>query len=319
MEGFYNSSRKIIEDIRNKSIELLSEVKEKRVKDILIQRTKTSSFIKGVLAYHLHGGLSGNFDDTRKIELSSYLEIFSSYGTILDNVIDRHNERNGRTTYLLEYGPTIQLFASQYALNYGLRKLFPMLGTFSRKYSEKFKFDQILMGMIKMDIGKSINLEDHLKTIGSVNGFFNETILVMASSIATKDEKKINSVGDYGFNLGIGLGIFEELRDLLGEHGRRKATEIEEGRLITPIHIAKGFDYSPYVGKKLSEEEYKKLLYELQNRGALEVTRDLVKEFFAKSLDNLESTVTTECVREIKPLHVSIEDSMDRMLTKKYL
>lgn len=316
MESFYISSREIIEEIRKKIIELFSEIQESRVKDILVQRAKSSSFIKGVLAYHLHDGLGGNFDDSRKIDLSSKLEIFCSSGAILDNVIDRHEERNRETTYLREYGPTIQLFASQYALNYGLRNLLPFLGTFCSKFSDKYKLDQTILGMIKMDIGKSISLEDHLKIIGSVNGLFNEVILVMAASTATEDDDKIEAVGDYGFNLGVGLGIYEELRDLLGEHGRRRATEVEEGRVITPMHIAKGFDCSPYVGKQLSEEEYKTLLHELQKRDALEMTRNLVRSYFTEALNRLESAVNTNCIKKVRPLQESVEESMDRMLIR---
>lgn len=100
MSDFYPLSEKIREKIRERSLELLSKIKENRVRDILMQRARFSSFIKGILAYYIHDGLNGNFSNRRKIDLSSKLEVFSSSGAILDNVIDGHEERNGKTTYL---------------------------------------------------------------------------------------------------------------------------------------------------------------------------------------------------------------------------
>ena len=317
MSDFYMSSEKIREKIRERSIELLSKIKESRVRDILMQRAKFSSFIKGILAYYIHDGLDGNFSSRRKVDLSSKLEIFSSSGAILDNVIDKHEERNGKTTYLREYGPTIQLFASQYALNYGLRSLFPFLSTFCEKFSNEYKLDQTILGMIQMDTGRSIDLDDHLKMTGSVNGHFNETILIMTASVVTEDVHKIKAIGSYGFNLGIGLGIYEELRDLLGKHGRKRATEVEEGRVITPLHIAQDFNYSHYIGRQLNKAEYKILLHELQKRGSLKRTSNLACDYFQKALNKLESAVNARCIQNIKPLHTSLESSMERMLVKR--
>lgn len=139
MINFYKQSEGVIESIRKRVMNLLFSIEEVRIRDVLMQRTRSSSFIKGVLAYHLHKGLGGKFDDDTKIGFSSKLEIFCSSGTILDNVIDRHEERNGETTYLKEYGLNIQLAASQYALHYGLRQLFPFLEIFFRKYSENIR------------------------------------------------------------------------------------------------------------------------------------------------------------------------------------
>ena len=60
MNNFYTSSEKIRERIRERSIELLSKIKESRVRDILMQRAKFSSFVKGILAYYIHDGLDGH-------------------------------------------------------------------------------------------------------------------------------------------------------------------------------------------------------------------------------------------------------------------
>ncbi|MBS3072514.1 hypothetical protein J4477_01610 [Candidatus Pacearchaeota archaeon] len=316
MESFYISSREVIEAIRKKTISLLSEIQDSQIKEILIQRARYSSFVKGVLSYHIHDGLGGNFNVSEKIDFSSKLEIFCSSGAVLDNVTDGHEERNGRTTYLKEYGPTVQLFASQYALNYGLKSLFPFLSTFCRKFPDAYKLDQTIIGMLKMDTGKSTCLEDHIEMISSVNGLFNEVILAMAASTATEEEDKVKSAGNYGFNLGVGLGVYEELRDLLGEHGRRRATEVEKGRVITPMHLAKDFNYLPYIGRPLSEEEYKTLVHELEKRNALEMTRKLVKKYFEMAIKNLESVVDTTCIKKVIPLQQSIENSMDIMLSK---
>lgn len=314
MITFYRQSEEVTEKIRKRIVDLISNIEEIRIRNVLMQRTKSASFIKGVLAYHIHQGLGGTFNDVKRIDFSSKLEIFCSAGAILDNVIDRHEERNGETTYFREYGLNIQLAASQYALHHGLRLLFPFLETFSKKYSEKYKVDQAVLGMVKTDIDVSSSLEEHLQTIGLSNGLFNEIPLVMAASLVTEDDSKIDSIGKYGLNLGIALGIYEELRDFLGKHGRRRATEIEGGRIITPLHLVREFDFSYYLGRQLSEEDYTTLFHELKNRGALNETKNLVLLYFQKAAKHLESAVNKDCMRRIRPLQDSVEDSMNRML-----
>ena len=136
----------------------------------------------------------------------------------------------------------------------------------------------------------------------------------MAASTATENVHKIKTVGDYGYNLGVGLGIYEEMRDLFGKHGRRKATEIESGRVITSLHLAEGFNYSYYIGRKLSSREYNNLLSELHKRNSLEKTKNLASDYLQKALNCLESVVNFRCIRNIQQLHTSLEDSMNKIL-----
>lgn len=168
--------------------------------------------------------------------------------------------------------------------------------------------------MVRTDIDRSTSLEEHLQTIELSNGLFNEVPLVMAASIVTEEDYKIDAVGNYGLNLGIALGIYEELRDLLGKHGRRRATEIEEGRIITPFYLAKEFDFSPYLGRQLSEENHRTLLTKLRTKGALDETKNLVLLHFAKSLEYLKLAVDEECITKVRPLQNSVENSMNKML-----
>jgi len=319
-KSFYEESEGIREKIRSRIEELLFEVRERRVRDILVQRNRSSSFIKGVLVYYLHKGLGGKLNEQSKIDLASKIEVLCSAGAILDNVVDKHEQRNGETTYLKEYGLNMQLAASQYALHFGLRRLFPFLKRFCDKFADRYKIDQAVLGMVRTDINQSVNLEDHIRTIGLSNGLFNEVPLVMAASVATIDKSKIDAVGEYGFNLGIGLGIYEELRDLLGEHGRKRAIEMEEGRIIIPLHLARnsGFNFFPYLKRHLNEREYSVLLIELGKCGALNATRDLASAYFTSALNCLKPAVNKDCIERVIPLQSSVEESMEEMLEKTH-
>ncbi len=319
-EKFYIQSKNIREKIRKKIYLSLSKTPNKKLRDIILQRNTTSSFLKGIMAYYVYEGLEGNFSEEKKIDLASGIEIFCSVGAIFDNAMDNHEQRNEKTTYLKEYGREMQFAASQYVLHYGLKFLLPFLEGFSKDFPNFYRGDEAVIGMIKTDLERSKNLYDQIKTIELSNGIFNETPLVIAAANATKDKNKIELVRQYGFNLGTGLGIYEELRDLLGEHGRKRATEIEKGRAIIPLHYAskldREFNFNSYLNNSLSEKDYVFLIKKLNFCGAIGNTVSLAKDYLDKAHNSLEKAVNQTCVDKLRPLSDSIKDSLKKLSIK---
>ncbi len=317
---FYEESSDIREEIRNRIRERLSNLGNHKIKNVVMQRNSYSSLVKGVMVYYLHEGLKGPLTHKEKIDLASGIEIFCSSGVILDNVVDEHDKRNEHTTYLKEYGPEIQLAASQYALHFGLKLIFSFLHNFCISHSERYQIDEAVLGMIKTDIEQSKNLHEQITAMELSNGLFNKVPLVMAATAATNDKFKITEIGEYGFNLGVGLGIYEEVRDLLGEHGRKKATEIKDGRFIIPLHFAvranKQFDPLSYLGKELSGREYSNLIRILVNTKSLDSTADLANTYFEKAIACLKNAVEADCVDKLKPLSDSAKVSMQEFILK---
>ncbi len=317
---FFKESEKLREDIRERMMEKTQKIKHPKIRDIVMQRNSTSSFLKGILAYHIHEGVGGNYSSDQKLELATGIEIFCSAGALFDNAIDGHKERNGRTTYLMEYGTWMQLAASQYVLHYGLKIIMPNIENFCKYHSQRYRIDEAVLGMIGMDIERSNSLEEQIETIEKSNGIFNEVPLIMAATTGTKDKAKIEDVGEYGFNLGAGFAIYEEIKDLLGEHGRRRATEVESNRFIIPLHLAKSLDqtFKPelYLGKKLDDREYDSLIRTVVNSGAFERSVGLVEEYFIKANSSLFNAVNDNCYQQLAPLTDSTRQSLHSLKEK---
>ncbi len=320
---FYLQSEEIRENIRERIYNRLRKISNKKLKNIILQRNSTSSFLKGIMAYYVHEGLKGKLSSNKKIDLASGIEIFCSAGAIFDNAMDNHKKRNGKTTYLKEYGREMQFAASQYVLHDGLKFLFPFMGRFSKSFSNLYRINDAVLGMVKMDLEQSKDLEDQIRTIELSNGIFNEVPLLISATNATENADKINLIKKYGFNLGTAFGIYEELRDLLGEHGRRRATEIEKGRTIIPLHYAskidKNFNFNIYLKNPLSEKDYKLLIRRLNSCGAIKSTISLTNSYLDKAYNSLEKAVDQDCVDKLKPLSSSVKHSLDYLLHKATL
>lgn len=317
---FFKESEKLREEIRERIMKKTDGIKHPKIRDIVMQRNSTSSFLKGILAHHIHEGVGGNYASDQKIELATGIEIFCSAGALFDNAIDGHEERNGRTTYLREYGTWMQIAASQYVLHYGLKVLMPFLENFGKYHSNRYRIDEAVLGMIEMDIERSDNLQEQIETIEKSNGIFNEVPLVMAATTGTKDKARIEEVEKYGFNLGAGFAIYEEINDLFGEHGRRRATEVESNRFIISLHLAKSLDsnFKPdlYLGKKLDDRKYNSLIEAISNTGALERSVELVEEYFNKANTSLFNAVNNECYQQLVPLTDSALQSLHSLKQK---
>ncbi|RMD45350.1 hypothetical protein D6829_02565, partial [Candidatus Pacearchaeota archaeon] len=92
----------------------------------------------------------------------------------------------------------------------------------------------------------------------------------------------------YGIDTGTAFGLYEEIRDFVGEHGRGRASEIKAGR--TPYFVAdlasrdSSFNPHHYVGKDISDTEQERLLELLRGKGSLKKTQRLIKNHLEKKV-----------------------------------
>src|SRR3989344_8051591 len=316
---FFEESVQIREAIRNRFREVISQVLHPKLRDIINQRNKTSSFLKGTIGYFIHGGVGGKLPEEDKIELATGIEVLCSSGAIFDNAIDCHEERNGETTFLKEYGLWMQVAASQYVLHHGLKMLFPFMRTYAQKFSHMYSIDEAVIGMVGMDIERSKSLQEQIKTTERSNGRFAEVPLVIAATPGTDDKAIIEKISGYGFNLGTALGIYKEVRDILGKHGRRRATEIECGRFAIPLHIANELGYfslENYVGRVISDTEYDEMIKKIISSGAMRETQSLAIEYFDQAETALYIAVNRNCFDKLNSLRTSVSSEFEKIISE---
>jgi geranylgeranyl pyrophosphate synthase len=312
MNSFFEESMDVKEAIRKNIDVVISKVSHPKLKDIIRQRNKTSNFLKGTIGYFIHEGVGGTFSEKKKLELAAGIEVLCSSGAIFDNAIDGHEEKNGETTLLKEYGVWMQVAASQYVLHYGLKMVLPFMGAYIQKFSHMYSVYDAVVGMVGMDIETSSNLDEQIKTIEKSNGGFAEVPLVIVATTGTDNPAKIENISKYGFNLGTALGIYEEVRDILGKHGRRRTTEIEGGRFAIALHYAnemQEFNAKQYVGETINDRTYDSMIQGLIQSKALRRTQSLAASYFQKAEDTLRLAVNQPCFEKLSglPKSVSLE------------
>lgn len=317
MDSFFEESMNVREEIRKGMDAMVEEIPHPKLKDIIRQRNKTSSFLKGSIGYFLHEGVGGTFPHEKRIELATGIEVLCSSGAIFDNAIDGHEERNGETTFLKEHGIWMQVAASQYVLHHGFKMLFPFMETYVQKFPHMYSVDDAVVGMVGMDIETSSSLDEQVRITEKSNGRFAEVPLVIAATTGTDDSAKIGYISQYGFSLGTALGIYEEVRDIAGVHGRRRATEVESGRFAIPLHYANqasGFNAVQYVGKEIDDESYEVMMEGLVRSKSLRQSQRLVQGYFERAEDALRLAVNQRCFEILNGLPASASLELEKII-----
>ena len=319
-KDFFRDTEKLREEIKANVLNHFNKVENKQVRDIVLQRQQNSSYIKGITSYHLHNGLNGGLSHIDAIDLAGAVEIYSTSMVLIDNLVDKHTQRDGKTTLLEEYGPEMMGLASVYATNVGLLKLSPYLNNFF-SITEVDGFDAIgkaITSAISMDVGHPTKPSEILENIVKVNGITLGFPLGLVASTATNNKLSIFEMMRYGTDTGTAFGLYEEIRDFIGEHGRDKASEMKSGR--TPYFLAdldsrdSSFNSSDYVGKDISDTEHKKLLELLKGKGALKRTQRLIRNDLGYGKDILQRNLNLEEFEILDSLRITIENSLDRMI-----
>lgn len=319
-KNFFEETRGLREEIKKGVISQCAKIENKQVKDIVLQRQEGASYIKGITSYYLHKGLGGGLSRIEIIKLAEAVEIYSTSMVLIDNLIDKHNKRDGNTTYLEEYGPEMMGLASVYTANIGLLKLSPYLENFF-KLMEVDGVDAVgkaITSAVSMDIEHPTDPAKILENIVKVNGITLGFPLGLIASTARVDKKVIFEIMRYGTDTGTAFGLYEEVRDFIGEHGRGIASEMKTGRI--PYFMAdlgsreSNFDIKSYINKELNPMEYNSLLVKLTETGAFNRVKKLIKNHFDYGKEVIYNNLTFNEAEKLDLLRISIEESLNRMI-----
>lgn len=317
---FFRDTEKLKDEIKANVFNHFVKVENRQMRDIVLQRQQKSSYIKGIASYYLHKGLNGRLSHRAMIDLAGAVEIYSTSMVLIDNLVDKHNQRDGETTYLKEYGPEMMGLASVYATNVGLLKLSPYLNNFFG-ITEVDGFDAIgkaITSAVSMDLEHPTQPSQILENIVKVNGITLGFPLGLVASTATNNNLTIFEIMRYGTDTGTAFGLYEEVRDFIGEHGKGKASEMKSGR--TPYFIADlasrdvTFNASDYVGKNISDVEHNRLLELLKGKGALKRTQKLIRNHFGYGREILRRNLNSAEFEVLDSLRITIEDLLDKMI-----
>jgi len=318
--NFYSKNKDLEGKIKRRVIKVFSQINDLEVRKILMQRQKSSLYVKGISSYYIFKGLKRKYDENENLELSKNLEIWSTGIVILDNITDFHTIRNNKTTFLKEFGLEKNAIASSYATHLGLIGLSKYISELNSKTKDlgNLSTSKSVDGAIIMDLNFPTKTNEIIDSIAKVNGLTLALPLSISAIAGKNDKKVIYDILKYGYDTGIAFGLFEELRDLVGKHGREKASEIKSGR--TPYYLAraietdKDFNMGDVIGRDISKDEYKRLITQLKSSGAINHTSNLIKNNLEYGRKRIEWRLNPKAYEELDLLRKTTEEDLENIL-----
>ncbi|MEK6811935.1 MAG: hypothetical protein AABX76_00060 [Nanoarchaeota archaeon] len=169
-----------------------------------------------------------------------------------------------------------------------------------------------------MDVDRPKDPSKILENIIRVNGITLGFPLGLVASTAESDKQTIFEIMRYGTDTGTAFGLYEEIRDFVGEHGREKASEMKSGR--TPYFLAEldsrdgEFNASDYVGRNITDSEHQKLVELLRGRKTFKKIQRMIKNYLDYGRDVLQRNLREPEFEILDSLRLTIEDSLDKMI-----
>jgi len=291
---FYQKNKNLETKIKDAVKKTVSSIKDPEIKRIILQRQETSSYLKGLSSYYIFKGLSKKYNESENIELSKNIELWSTGLVILDNITDNHKIRNNQTTFLEEFGIAKNAVASSYSTHVGMLGLSKYISILNEQTTDlgKLSTSNSVDGAIKMDLIKPSSTREIMDSIAKVNGLTLALPLSISAAAGGGDKGIIYDILKYGYDTGIAFRLFEELRDLVGKHGRKKASEIQEGR--TPYYLARAIErknkkeLKSFIGKNLNSKEYQEMICLLKETSSINHISNLILNYLEYGRKRIE-------------------------------
>jgi heptaprenyl diphosphate synthase len=191
----------------------------------------------------LLAGEFGQYDIHRLKNIAVPLELIHMSSLVHDDVIDNAETRRGEKTVKSKWDNRIAMYTGDYIFGRALGIITEI---------EDVRVHQVLSHAIEqMCIGEMEQIRLFFKTDQSIYDYLlrirRKTALLIAISCqlgaiaAGCDEKTINQLYRYGYNVGMSFQIKDDLLDLLGkeeEIGKPPGSDIRQGNITIPVLFA---------------------------------------------------------------------------------
>ena len=191
----------------------------------------------------LLAGEFGQYDINRLKNIAVPLELIHMSSLVHDDVIDNADTRRGERTVKSKWDNRIAMYTGDYIFGRALGKITEI---------DDVRVHQVLSHAIEqMCIGEMEQIRLFFKTDQSIYDYLlrirRKTALLIAISCqlgaiaAGCDEKTINQLYRYGYNVGMSFQIKDDLLDLLGkeeEIGKPPGSDIRQGNITIPVLFA---------------------------------------------------------------------------------
>jgi octaprenyl-diphosphate synthase len=234
-------------------------------------------------------------------QLSTIFEYIHTASLLHDDVMDNAETRRNRPSASHIWGNSAAVLTGDY-----LSSLCSSIAT----RTNNMDFLRVLVDTgIKMSEGQALELihtkdwnttkEKYMDVISAKTASLMSAACMSAGIISNLDNKKVESLGQFGLNLGIAFQLIDDLLDYISsedEMGKPVGKDLMEGKMTLPLIYAfsnsnKGKQNKIkdlFTNNQTSDEEYHNIIIEVRNSGAIEKVRSDAMGFTEKAAGYLE-------------------------------
>ncbi|MDW7651498.1 MAG: polyprenyl synthetase family protein [Bacillota bacterium] len=260
--------------------------------------------IRPALFFLTLGLWSGKFE--KHIPVAIAIELIHTASLVHDDVVDDAQKRRGLPTINNVWGNHVSvlmgdyLFARAFALltEYGSLALIREMSTLVEKMAEGEMQQQA--ERFNPEIGQ----EDYLCRIAKKTAHFFVAAARAGGIVTQAEEKEIQLLADYGYNMGMAFQLTDDLLDICGDSqttGKPAAADLQQGIITLPVlHVLKNSPQGETLSAQISigrvnQQVIAKICREMANCGTVGFVRNLAAGYVDKARQALAGLPQNAC------------------------
>lgn len=194
------------------------------------------------------------------IKAAAAAELIHLASLVHDDIIDNSSLRHGRVTINSKDGNLVSVLAGDYLFAKAFEilcsnEIYKGMGSMVKAIQNMCEGEILQAEEIKTP---SFNIEEYLLRIEKKTAKLISSCCETGASIATSDKGKIESMKNYGMNLGYAFQIVDDILDLIGDSrklGKPVFNDLLQGNATLPVLFLRQYDgYSYYIDKVIKEK-----------------------------------------------------------------
>ena len=260
------------------------------------------------------------------LPVAAQLEIFHNYTLIVDDIVDNGSLRRGKPTALKKFGTTfanlismdlaVSIFNNNSNSPLRLQKINQVLIKTMKEVTEGQMLDVLFEragrkneNYLQKKRIKNISLKKYFKMISLKTASLISACCELGAMMARVPQKKINTLKEFGFNLGMAFQIQDDILDIFGEEktfGKQIGKDIEErkgGNIVLLLAQKESSLIKKLLCQKtISAGKIKDIVNLIEKTQAKEKATRLQERYFKQALVALKSLPQNEYNQFLKEI-----------------
>lgn len=243
----------------------------------------------------LAGACCGKITD-KHIRIAAVVEVIHNATLLHDDVIDEGQRRRGLPTVNSLWGNESAILLGDFLLS----KVFQMCGDLQPRFQKIIAATtaRICEGELRQVMQRrnwQLSESEYIDIITEKSAALFSSSCLLGGLLAGGSETQVQSLADFGLNVGIAFQITDDLLDIIGEEsktGKTLGTDADKNKLtLAVIHLLRAVDDKgkAEIESKLNttEQSKKSLVKMLRSYGSLDYARSCAQEFVAQAIASL--------------------------------